>query len=87
MSQAQEAPLTVEQSMQKLRESIRQLEKICVQKENDVKARQQDLFGVLAPAKNAQNHNNVVQLDLNKIQKKLDETIEQVENLLGEEAS
>ena len=83
MTQARTAPITVEQSMKKLRDSIRNLEKICIQKENDVKARQQDLFGGGVPKVAA---SNVVHLDMGKIQDKLDKTIAQVEKLLGEEA-
>jgi hypothetical protein len=81
MSQPMSAPVTVEDSMKKLREAIRGLEKVCVQKENDVKARQQDLFGGASLKK---NNDNVVKLDIGKIQKKLDATISQVETMLGE---
>lgn len=83
MSQVRKTSLTIEESMKKLRQSLQSLEKICVQKENDVKARQQDLFGAPAPAKTP---NNVVQLDLGKIQEKLDKTISSVEHLLEEGA-
>jgi hypothetical protein len=79
---AQNAPVTLEDSMKKLRDSIRTLEKICIQKENDLKARQQDLFGGTAAA----SASNIIQLDMKKIQEKLDSTIAQVEQMLGEEA-
>ena len=83
-AQAQNAPvITIEDSMNKLRDSLRALEKICIQKENDVKARQQDLFGGAVSKASA---SNIVQMDMSKIQEKLDRTIAQVEQLLGEEA-
>lgn len=80
---AQNAPVTLEDSMKKLRESIRVLEKICIKKENDLKVRQQDLFGGASSGAGA---SNIVQLDMQKIQEKLDSTIAQVEQMLGGEA-
>jgi hypothetical protein len=79
---AQNAPVTLEESMKKLRGSIRALEKICIKKENDLKARQQDLFG---GAPSAASASNIVQIDMKKIQEKLDSTIAQVEQMIGEE--
>lgn len=78
------APVSLEESLQKLRNSVRSLDKVCIKRENDLKIRQQDLFGAAKPAEMLES--NVVKLDLSKITKKLDQTIAQVENLLQEGA-
>ena len=73
--------ISLDDSIKKLRGAVRSLEKLCIKKENDVKKRQQDLFVSSVPDAN----NNVVELDVAKITKKIDSTIAQVENLLKEE--
>lgn len=78
------APVSLEESLQKLRLSVRTLDKICIKRENDLKTRQQDLFGGGKATETVES--NVVQLDLSKITRKLDQTIAQVETLLQEGA-
>jgi hypothetical protein len=72
---------SLDTSMDRLRNAVRSLEKVCAAKENDLRTRQQDLFG--KGGENAQS--NVVQLNMNKITSKLDDTIAQVEKILREE--
>lgn len=73
--------MTLDDSMKKLRASVRALEKLCIRKENDIKKRQQDLFVSSVPDEN----NNVIELDVEKITQKIDRTISQVEDLLKDE--
>ncbi|GEM_PF-3283853 len=78
--------VTLEDSLLKLRSSVRALEKVCIKKENDLRARQQDLFQAPDAPKDGIEGANVVKLDMSKITQKLDQTIAQVEQLLKDEA-
>jgi hypothetical protein len=66
--------MSLENSLRRLTSVVNDLEKIAVERENDVKARQIDLFGA-APRKNPSVDNTLMA-------KTLDRTIERIENLL-----
>ena len=65
--------MVLEKSLRRLEDAVKELEKIAIRSENDVKARQIDLFG--GSSKNVAADNTLVA-------KTLDRTIERIENLL-----
>ncbi len=67
--------MALHESLARIGNSLRELEKICVERENDVKTRQQDLFGGSKPQGKG--------IDTTAITAVVDRTIERIEKMLG----
>jgi len=75
--------MALQDSLNRIGSSLRELEKICIDRENDVKARQQDLFG--AGKSGAAAATAARPFDTGAVMTVLDRTIERIEKMLGKD--